>query len=228
MKTFLLVIILTTLTACGVSEKLGKNCGGDLQQACRTVFGGDNDESLEAADEHLQNQLDSVLLRVQSLEQQNFNTLMTLNAQTALISALAASILNLEATVPLLADLAQVAALQTQIDALNVNIQNLETQIGTPVTGLQAVVTQNTQIILQLQQNHNVTKIVDPCGNGPGYDEVFFRTSSGMLIASFSDNASGLNTRFAELAPGNYSTTDGTGCNFTVNVDKTVTPSVEY
>jgi hypothetical protein len=228
MKTFLFGLTLLTLTACGVSERLGQNCGGDLQQACRTVFGGDANESLEANDEHLQSQLDVLLLRVRALEQQNSSTLMTLNAQAALTSALAASVQSLEAALPLLADLNQIAALQTQINTLNINIQNLETQIGTPVTGLQAVVTQNTQVILQLQQNHNVTKIVDPCGNGPGYDEVFFRTSTGMLIASFSDNASGLNTRFAELVPGNYTTTDGTGCNFTVNVDKTVSPSVEY
>ena len=38
-----------------------------------------------------------------------------------------------------------------------------------------------------------------------------------MLIASFSENVNGKNTRFVSIGPGNYMTTDGTECTFTVH-----------
>lgn len=69
-----------------------------------------------------------------------------------------------------------------------------------------------------------VAEILDPCGDAPGiYDEVILRLSTGQLLASFSDNASGLNTRFSLLTPGTYVTTDGSACNFKVHPDMSVT-----
>lgn len=60
--------------------------------------------------------------------------------------------------------------------------------------------------------------IVDPCGATPGYyNEVFLRLQNGTLLASFSDNSNGKNTRWAILVPGTYITTDGTNCTFTVD-----------
>lgn len=60
--------------------------------------------------------------------------------------------------------------------------------------------------------------IVDPCGDAPGiYDEVFLRLANGTLLASFSDNASGKNTRFSVITVGNYVTTDGSNCYFSVD-----------
>lgn len=67
------------------------------------------------------------------------------------------------------------------------------------------------------------TELVDPCGDTPGKtDEVLLRLANGQLLVSFSDNAAGLNTRFAVLSPGTYMTTDGTLCLFTVQNDGTV------
>jgi hypothetical protein len=57
---------------------------------------------------------------------------------------------------------------------------------------------------------------IDPCGNGPGFDEVLLRLNDGSILASFSDNANGKNTRFSLLVPGNYVSTDGTLCYFSV------------
>lgn len=69
-----------------------------------------------------------------------------------------------------------------------------------------------------------VVEIIDPCGDASGiWDEVLVRLASGQLLGSFSDNASGLNTRFAIIGPGSYQTTDASGCHFTVNNDLTVT-----
>lgn len=60
--------------------------------------------------------------------------------------------------------------------------------------------------------------MVDPCGDKPGvYDEVFIRLANGTLLASFSDNANGLNTRFSVLSTGSYVTTDNSHCYFSVD-----------
>lgn len=60
--------------------------------------------------------------------------------------------------------------------------------------------------------------IVDPCGDTAGiYDEVLLRLGNGTLLASFSDNAGGQNTRFSILVAGSYRTTDGSNCYFSVD-----------
>lgn len=65
---------------------------------------------------------------------------------------------------------------------------------------------------------YDVVQIIDPCGDTPAvYDEVILKMADGSLIASFSDNSSGKNTRLSILVDGNYSTTDGSGCSFSVN-----------
>jgi hypothetical protein len=71
---------------------------------------------------------------------------------------------------------------------------------------------------------YTVTEIIDPCGNhSTRIDEVLLRLANGSIIASFSDNVSGLNTRFAIIGAGTYGTTDGTGCIFTVSNTGVVT-----
>lgn len=66
--------------------------------------------------------------------------------------------------------------------------------------------------------------IIDPCGNTNGiYDEVLIQFMNGTLLASFSDSASGLNTRFSVLGPGDYVTTDGSNCHFHVDSQNVVT-----
>lgn len=61
-------------------------------------------------------------------------------------------------------------------------------------------------------------ELVDPCGDTPGvFDEVFLRMYSGILLASFSDNSGGKNTRLSVIIPGSYVTTDGSNCHFQVN-----------
>lgn len=68
-----------------------------------------------------------------------------------------------------------------------------------------------------------IVQIIDPCGDAPGiYDEVILKLATGVLLASFSDNANGNNTRFSVLTPGNYTTTDGSNCHFTVNTNGTI------
>ncbi len=65
-----------------------------------------------------------------------------------------------------------------------------------------------------------VLEVIDPCGDAPGlYDEVILRLANGQLLSSFSDNASGKNTRFSILTAGTYKTTDGSNCIFTVTAE---------
>jgi hypothetical protein len=60
--------------------------------------------------------------------------------------------------------------------------------------------------------------LVDPCGPSGGFDEVFVKMANGELVASFSDNSSGKNTRFSVIKSGlNYVTTDGDSCYFSVD-----------
>jgi len=71
--------------------------------------------------------------------------------------------------------------------------------------------------------DYTATAIIDPCGYFPGkVNEVLIVLANGQILASFSDNASGLNTRFGLLPPGNYVTTDGTSCYFTINTNNKV------
>lgn len=75
-----------------------------------------------------------------------------------------------------------------------------------------------------LEGYSNIVQVIDVCGdNASRVDEVLLKMSDNSILASFSDSASGANTRFSILAPGNYVTSDGTNCAFTVQSDFSVT-----
>jgi len=98
---------------------------------------------------------------------------------------------------------------------LNAQIQTLQSLI----TNLQNNTNTNTTSIAQLNGYKNISEIVDPCGDDSGYDEVLLRLTDGTLIASFSENTSGKNTRFSILTPNDsqlFMTTDGTNCTFKI------------
>jgi hypothetical protein len=60
-------------------------------------------------------------------------------------------------------------------------------------------------------------EIIDPCGDAPNIiDEVLLRMPDGKILASFSENVEGRNTRFSLIPDGTFMTTDGSGCVFTV------------
>lgn len=70
---------------------------------------------------------------------------------------------------------------------------------------------------------YSIVDMKDPCGNSPGiYDEVLLKLGNGTLVASFSDNANGLNTRLSVLVPGTFTTTDGSHCTFSVDINNNV------
>lgn len=66
---------------------------------------------------------------------------------------------------------------------------------------------------------YSVTEVVDPCGDGPGFDEVLLRMSNGQLLAHYTN---GHYQFLTIVAPGHYSTTDQQECHFTINTDLSI------
>jgi cell division protein FtsB len=232
MKLVLILLASIYLLGCGAAEDLGRNCGGEMEMGCHTIFGGRHDNEQDKNIQNLADKLSEENLHIKNEIESIENEIETLKNNTLNNTAMIATI---NSVLPSLNDTAAISALQSQvtlIQASNVSlesrIEDLENDIGTPVTGLQSLVVQNNIQITQLINNHNITKIVDPCGDGPGFDEVLLKTSSGKVLASFSQSSSALSTRFSVLPPGTYTTTDGTSCTFTVSSTGSVTPSVEY
>lgn len=72
---------------------------------------------------------------------------------------------------------------------------------------------------------YSIVEMKDPCGDQSGFDEVLLRTASGAWIAHFS---SGQNQFLTVLTPGNYQTTDGTRCRFTLNSSGQIVNEYNY
>lgn len=83
-------------------------------------------------------------------------------------------------------------------------IQALQTQVNANIIQIAA---------LDLETSNSITQIVDPCGNGAGYDEVILKTKAGEYLAYFEH---GSQRYLTKLEIGNYMTTDGTGCHFSL------------
>jgi len=128
---------------------------------------------------------------------------------------------------------ANMTSLKGQVVLLELLINSTEgdvTTLQTLSTTLQVQVADLLIDMATIQGYNNIVSIVDPCGNHPTkIDEVFLKLSTGRIVSSFSDTAAGLNTRFSLLTDGSFSTTDGTGCSFTVSGGGTsVSPAIEY
>lgn len=150
-------------------------------------------DTLQEKDNSLQIQIDNLNGRVSLLEQL-FSKL-----QTNLI----VNVNSLQQAIDGLADLnaGQQQALQQQIDTQQAQLNSVQATI--------------TELTLRT----SVVEVIDPCGDGPGYDEVLIRLSDGNIVAYFE---SGSNRFLSLLQPGSYRTTDATNCNFTVDNNKKV------
>lgn len=61
-------------------------------------------------------------------------------------------------------------------------------------------------------------RVITPCGpSSSPYKEVLLLLYDGNLLASFSDNVSGYNTRLALIPDGSYVDTDASACHFTIS-----------
>lgn len=158
----------------------------------------------------LENRVTDVESRLDELSQDLANLDFLANSTVAQLQALESSVATFEPNIQAFIN-AQIAALQAQLATLESSQED-------------------TVLELAVLQNYvNVSEFVDPCGNNPSrYDELLLRyyvpaTQSYVLLASFSDNSSGKNTRLSELPQGTYQTTDGDNCTFTVGPNGTIT-----
>jgi hypothetical protein len=104
-----------------------------------------------------------------------------------------------------------------EIELLSVNQadnQSLINSLLSVTNMLQNQINESVVRIVELESQDSVVDLYDPCDDAPNkYDEVLLRMKSGKLIAYFEQG----NKRFlTELSSGNYATTDGTNCFFTI------------
>jgi len=98
--------------------------------------------------------------------------------------------------------------LQSKQDQQQSTVANLQLELNQVLAELAV---QQAQI-QGLSDNLQIQRIIDPCGNGPGFDEVLLETDLG-LLAFFEQ---GSNRFLAILTDGAYVTTDAQHCHFTV------------
>lgn len=287
MERIILILLALMISGCGITEKMGKNCGGDLKELCHNVFGGRNDsdqqneidgnareidelkkrltelntqlysvkdqmvalgDALDVQGLNLQGQVNTLNGQVLSLQTNQSNEAAAIaNLQSgaasllASVNTLAANVSSIGATQStivmnvssLQSDAMQLSATVSTLTSLEAtDITNLQGQISSLQTGIAASV--NTITTLQTTSNtvtvqlatlmgyQNIVEMYDPCGPQGSWNEIFLKLSSGKYVASFSANATGLNTRFTVLEDGNYVTTDGSLCYFTVSGGGTV------
>ena len=119
------------------------------------------------------------------------------------------------------------AVLQSSLALLQASQSGTQAQVNDLAAQLSAVELAQQDMLVQLAELQGrvaVAQIIDPCGNAPAVvDEVLLKLTDGSLLASFSDNSSGKNTRFAVVPAGNYVTTDGSSCMFHVSSSGAVT-----
>jgi hypothetical protein len=70
---------------------------------------------------------------------------------------------------------------------------------------------------------NSIQRVIDPCGNTPGIiDEVLLQMADGSFLCYFTANINGDYGRLAVLPPGNYMTTDGSNCHFSITLDSQI------
>lgn len=118
----------------------------------------------------------------------------------------------------------QQAELLEQLLAADIGTQEDITEIYADLAAVQGNVNSLLVEVATLQGYKNIVAFIDPCGNHPTkIDEVLLSLSDGSTLVSFSDSSNGLNTRFSVLGAGNYVTSDGTNCHFSVLTNGSVT-----
>lgn len=59
-------------------------------------------------------------------------------------------------------------------------------------------------------EGYTIKEVIDPCGDGPGQDEILLVLSEGSVVAWYKDLG------LVELEDGNYVTTDSQSCSFSI------------
>jgi hypothetical protein len=108
-------------------------------------------------------------------------------------------------------------------DGVSCTVTTVVPSSSYPLGGAQLTCGTQTVVVLNGAAGSNaqaleVVQEITPCGpSSSPWKEVLLQLAGGNLLGSFSDNASGLNTRFSDFPDGSYVDTDNSGCNFTVS-----------
>jgi hypothetical protein len=99
------------------------------------------------------------------------------------------------------------------VDGRNCIVTQLTNGAEIQCGGSNAIVLNGTDGIVP-NNNYGIAELIDPCGDGPGFDEVILRLNNGILLAHYS---SGGYEFLTIVSQGNYVTTDKQKCNFHVD-----------
>jgi hypothetical protein len=107
-------------------------------------------------------------------------------------------------------------------DQLNANLEAMDIMLLNDDEFLQVQINALMVQTAQLASQQSAIAIIDFCGDYPGkLDEVGLKLVSGQIVAYFEGNDD--KRHLAVLSPGNYETTDGTHCKFTISNSGAVT-----
>lgn len=101
-----------------------------------------------------------------------------------------------------------ITQLQLESSSSQANINNLQLSVGSLQASTNSLIVQ----VATLNGYTHITELVDPCGDGPGFDEILLRTTQGYVV--YFEQGS---RRMLSLLPdGNYMTTDQQACAFSI------------
>lgn len=109
-----------------------------------------------------------------------------------------------------------IAQINEQLNTLSLMVLNnidMINMIQGDVSLLQARTNDLIARMVELEQQDAVIEYINPCGDGPGFDEYILKTKSGKYLAYFE---SGSKRFLTILTPGLYMTTDQQACRFEV------------
>lgn len=230
MKKLLLSALLLSLTGCGVAEDLTGHCRGFMDQYCDAILGQDpvtqdDVDAINGRIASLEGQINALQAQVNQGDSYMSSVELLITNLNTQVTSINASIAQLQAQMA--ANNSQDASQQQAIAALQASLASLTTQVSTLQSGQAQQQNVLNGVLARLaaletnNSNGSVISFIDPCGDGPSYDEVIMKTSTGQLMAYFEDQ--GRSKRFLTLlSPGQYETTDQQGCRFTVNSNGSV------
>lgn len=204
MKTLLLLATLGFVTSCGVAESLNSACGSDLRMGCNAIFGyKDSEQDVTIASVETKNNEQDA--RIALLESSVATMIDNLNNLTEDMDDLEDSTHNTANSIQAIvnANTAQLLSLSTTVTTLSGNLDGLNGNFTTLSNSL----------------TKTIVDFIDPCSDGPGFDEVLMKTKDGKYIAYFED---GGKRHLSILNQGAYVTTDQQRCYFTINANGTI------
>lgn len=97
------------------------------------------------------------------------------------------------------------------------------------LNGTNTVSTNNTTGTNGGTVTFNLVQVIQPCSAASSpYKETLLGLQGGQLLAAFSDDSSGDNTRLAFIPNGSFIDTDSSGCNFTVTGDGSTYSNIRW